>query len=262
MEKFITIIKFITYIFRSKGIHTIHSPFVYQLMDNVFKDKKKYPEYNIIELARQNFLQNVSLIEVEDFGTGGIKEKKYTIKICNICKNSSKNKKYGRLLFRIARYYNPETIVEFGTSLGLSTMYLSMGNKNGKVITIEGAKEIHSEALNLFTKNNILNVNAINTDFDKIISQDKFRFKNIDLVFLDGNHQKEATIRYFEYFMKLSNNNTVIILDDIHWSEGMEEAWNYIKILPSVTLTIDIFAMGLVFFRKELSKQDLVLRYV
>lgn len=262
MKKLRYLLYFVRYLLTSKGIHRIHSPFVYQLMERVFTDKKKYPEYKIVDSARHNFLKNNTIIEVEDLGAGGLKNSHYKTEVSTICRNSSKSPIYGRLLFRITRFLEPETIVEFGTSLGISTMYLSLGNRNAKLVTVEGTPEIHDLAVKSFSANNILNIEAINSDFDNIISHDKLRFENIGLVFLDGNHQKEATIRYFEYFLKLSGNNTVIILDDIHWSEGMEEAWEYIKKLPGVTLTIDIFAMGLVFFRKELSRQDLVIRFI
>jgi len=61
--------------------------------------------------------------------------------------------------------------------------------------------------------------------------------------------------------LKYANNNTIFIFDDIHWSDGMENAWKYIKANTRTTLTIDLFFVGIVFVKSELSKEDFTIRF-
>ena len=81
------------------------------------------------------------------------------------------------------------------------------------------------------------------------------------MAFIDGNHQKKPTINYFEEILKYANNNTIFIFDDIHWSQGMESAWEYIKAHEKTTLTIDLFFLGIVFIKSELSKENFIIRF-
>ena len=81
-----------------------------------------------------------------------------------------------------------------------------------------------------------------------------------DLVYFDGNHQKQATLDYFEKLLPKVHNDTVFIFDDIHWSREMEEAWEEIKQHPAVKVTVDTFFWGFVFFRKEQEKEHFVIR--
>jgi predicted O-methyltransferase YrrM len=79
-------------------------------------------------------------------------------------------------------------------------------------------------------------------------------------VFVDGNHQKEATLRYFKLCLPKVHENSLLIFDDIYWSRGMKEAWNEIKAHPEVTVTVDLFWIGLVYFRKGQVKEDFVIK--
>jgi len=81
-----------------------------------------------------------------------------------------------------------------------------------------------------------------------------------DLIYFDGNHQKEASLHYFEKLLPLAHNDSVFIFDDIHWSREMEEAWEQIKAHPRVRVSIDTFYWGLVFFRKEQEKEHFSIR--
>jgi len=83
----------------------------------------------------------------------------------------------------------------------------------------------------------------------------------IDLVYFDGNHQKEPTLNYFHTCLQKAHKNSLFIFDDIHWSDGMEEAWEQIKKHDRVHLTIDLFQFGIVFFEKEMPKQHFILKF-
>ncbi|MFZ9719521.1 MAG: class I SAM-dependent methyltransferase, partial [Chitinophagaceae bacterium] len=73
----------------------------------------------------------------------------------------------------------------------------------------------------------------------------------LDFVFIDGNHAYAPTLRYFNAMLPFVHSGTVMILDDIHWSAEMEKAWQAISNHSAVTLSIDLFFVGILFFREE-----------
>lgn len=231
--------------------HGIHSPFVFDFIIHVLNDKTPYPEYKKIENIRSELRQNNRLIEVEDFGAGSSLTPFKSRKINDIARSSLKSKKFAQLLFRIAKYYQRKNIVELGTSLGITTSYLASANNDSTVHSLEGAKNIASIARHNFKKAGLENIVLLEGNFDLTLPQLFERTAIPDLIFIDGNHRKEPTLNYFEIFLKKTDHQSIFIFDDIHWSKEMEEAWEAIKTHPSVTLTIDLFFIGLVFFKKD-----------
>ena len=183
-------------------------------------------------------------------------------KVSEIAKSALKPKKFSQLLFRMVNFYQPRNILELGTSLGITTSYLANGNLAGEVITMEGSHEIANVARRNFVSLNLKNIQLIEGDFDKTLPSIKNQFSVVDLAFIDGNHRKEPTLNYFKQILNCSTQSTILIFDDIHWSREMEEAWKEIQSHNSVTLTIDLFFIGLIFFRKENKvKQHFVIRF-
>jgi len=256
--------KYFYYYFKAqngKG-HGIHSPFVFDFIIHVLNDKKKYDCYSKIESLRKELLGNNDSIEVEDFGAGSAVIPFKNRKIKDIASTSLKKKKYAQLLFRIAKYYRCKNIVELGTSLGISTSYLASANDNSNVITLEGSHNIAKIALHNFRKIGLHTIELVEGDFEKTLPLAIDRIKNVDLLFIDGNHRKEPTLAYFNSFLKIYGPQSIFIFDDIHWSEGMEEAWKQVQQHDSVTLTIDLFFIGLVFFSNDFKvKQHFTIRF-
>jgi predicted O-methyltransferase YrrM len=256
--------KYLHYYFAAsngKG-HGIHSPFVFDFIKNVLNDKKNYECYYSVEQKRKKLLNDSTVIEVEDFGAGSsvIKTNKRVVK--NIAQSSLKPKKFSQLLFRMVNYYQPKTIVELGTSLGITTAYLANGNKKATVFTCEGAKNIAQIAQQTFTTLDIQNINLTEGDFTKTLSPLLSQLKNIDFAFVDGNHRKAPTLDYFEKLLSVSNPSTMLIFDDIHWSAEMEAAWEIIKQHPHVTLTMDLFFIGIVCINPTIkAKQHFTIRF-
>ncbi len=244
----------------SKGFG-IHSPFLFDLITKVFDDKTEKFAYRKIDLLRNELLKSSEKITVNDFGAGSKLFKSNIRNVADVAKYSSVKKKYGELLFRIAEYFKPKTILELGTSFGLSSAYLAMGNSNSKVVTIEGCKQTSAIAQDNYFLLGIKNITLVNGKFEDILPLSFFDLGTLDLVFFDGNHTKSATLNYFNQCVNYSNNDSVFIFDDIHWSIEMEEAWNEIKQNKKVTLTIDIYQFGIVFFKKQLQKQDFIIKY-
>jgi predicted O-methyltransferase YrrM len=251
---------YLQFLWHSKNEHAVHSPFVFTLLTKCFYDKKSKTEYVILKNYRKSLLANKNTIEVTDFGAGSKVFKSNTRVISMIAKTAGISPKRAELLFRITNYFQPENILEIGTSLGLATSALSLGNLKAKIITLEGCPETANQCQLQLQKFNIKNVELVITEFGEYL-QSKNLISNIfNLIYIDGNHSKKATLEYFELLLPTITNETVWIFDDIHWSPEMEEAWKIIKKHPKVTVTIDTFQWGLVFFRREQPKEHFVIR--
>ena len=251
---------YLNFLWNSKNQHGVHSPFVFNLVTKCFYDKKNYPEYSILKNYRNSLLQNKNTIEVKDFGAGSRVFKSNTRAINQIAKNAGITSKRSELLFRIVNYFQPENILEIGTSLGLASAALTLGNKKGRITTLEGCTNTMSIAKNQCQLQNLNNIEFVNTKFEAYLSNYILNTEHYQLIYFDGNHSKKATLDYFELLLPTITNNTVWIFDDIHWSVAMEEAWEIIKKHPKVTVTIDTFQWGIVFFRSEQEKEHFVIR--
>ena len=258
------LLKYLQYYFSAsngKG-HGMHSPFVFEFITKVLNDKTAYPEYEKVETLRHQLLNDHTVLEVEDFGAGSVIDKKKKRSISSIAKNAAKPKKFGQLLFRMVKYYQPATILELGTSLGISTSYLSLARSEAKLITMEGSKEIAEVAKRNFRNLETRNIEIIEGNFDNTLSPVVHNLPAVDLAFIDGNHRQEPTERYSKELLAKTNNDSILVFDDIHWSSEMEEAWETIKNNAAVTSSIDLFFIGIVLFRKEFKeKQNFVIRF-
>ena len=242
--------------------HGIHSPFVFSFIKNVLNDKKRYACYHTIEKERHALLKDNSFIEVADFGAGSTVIKTNSRRISKMAASSLKPRKYAQLLFRMSQFYKPETILELGTSFGITTAYLASGSPAATVFTLEGAPAIAALAKQHFEKMRLQQIRLLMGRFDETLPQVLQTIKKVDMVFIDGNHRKEPTMQYFESIRRYAGPSTIFIFDDIHWSKEMEEAWEQISLHPDVTLTIDLFFIGIIFINPDFKiKQQFRIRF-
>jgi predicted O-methyltransferase YrrM len=251
---------YIKFLWHSKNEHAVHSPFVFTLLTKCFYDKKFKPEYSILENYKNELLQNKNTIEITDFGAGSRVFKSNTRQIAQIAKTAGISPRRAQLLYRIVNYFQPKNILEIGTSLGLATSALSLGNPKALITTLEGCPNTMNQCQLQLQKFNINNVNCITTEFTNYFKSFDFRLSTFDFIYFDGNHSKKATLDYFELLLPTITNETLWIFDDIHWSADMEEAWQIIRKHPKVSVSIDTFQWGLVFFRYEQPKQHFIIR--
>ena len=242
--------------------HGIHSPFVYDLVSSVLNDNRYYYAYEEIERVKNNLLEDKRILIVNDFGAGSSNRGNENKIISEIAGKAVSKQKFGRLLFRLANYYNARTIFEMGSSLGISTAYLASADKLSNVISIEGSSEISGIAKETFSQLDLTNIKLVTGNFDEKLETLIADNPPSDLVFIDGNHRKKPVLEYFEKFLKKISKTSLIIIHDIHWSREMEEAWAIIQRHPKVKMSIDIFSAGLVFFRDEFKvKQQFIIRF-
>lgn len=240
----------------AKTRHGLHSPFIYRLVDTVIYDKSSKKVYAEVEATRKNLLANDQTITVIDLGAGSHINNNRKKKISDIAAHALKPPKLAQLLYRITADLQPKNVIELGTCLGITTIYLQKAAPEAKVYTLEGSPETAAVAKEVFTKAGLNNIELITGNFDDTLPGIISNLDKVDFVFVDGNHQKDATLKYFEWCLPKAHENTLLIFDDIYWSEGMKEAWEQIKAHPRVTVTVDLFWIGLVFFRKGQVKED------
>ncbi|NDP26776.1 MAG: class I SAM-dependent methyltransferase [Flavobacterium sp.] len=260
---------YLKFLWNSKNEHAVHSPFAFNLITKCFYDQKSKPDpsgseqakqYQVLKNYRNSLLENKSTIEVTDFGAGSKVFKSNTRQISKIAKTAGISSKRAKLLFRIVNYFQPETVLEIGTSLGLATSALALGNPKASIVTLEGCQNTLAIARNQLQLLNVKNVELVLTEFGDYLDSENLKSQIYNLIYVDGNHSKTATLEYFELLLPTITNDSVWIFDDIHWSPEMEEAWEIIKNNPKVTVTIDTFQWGLLFFRREQPKEHFTIR--
>ena len=174
-------------------------------------------------------------------------------------RNASKPHSVSKILFEIVNYFPIQNSIEIGTSLGISTLYIAHAKKNTPVYTLEGCPETAKIAQENFKNHQLNNIQLIQGNFNATLQPLVNSLTQVDFVFFDGNHQKQPTINYFEICLQKAHEKSVFVFDDIHWSEEMEQAWAYIKNHPKITVTIDLFWIGIVFFRTEQVKEHFII---
>ena len=240
----------------------MHSPFVFEFITKVLNDNRSYYCYATIEELRSRLKQNNTTLTIEDFGAGSRVASHHQRTVASIAKSALKPTKFSQLFFRIVDHYQPQNIVELGTSLGITASYMASAKPNAQLITMEGAKAVAAVAKSNFKSLGLTNIKVVEGNFDNTLHGVLQKLPQVDLAFVDGNHRKIPTIQYFEQLLAKSNDNTILVFDDIHWSAEMEEAWAAIQQHPRVTLTVDLFFIGLVFFRPEQKvKQHFTVRF-
>jgi len=250
--------QYIKFLFKSTNKYGVHSPFVYDLITKCFYDKTNYSAYKQLKDYKKYLLNNHNKIVVTDLGAGSKITNRNTRVVSQIAKNVGTTVKRAKLFFRLNKYFKFNTVLELGTSLGIATHAISLANPKAKITTIEGCPNISEFTKDSFKQFKLENIQVLTGNFSNKI--ETLKHNTYDLIFFDGNHQKEATINYFETLLETAHNDSVFIFDDIYWSKEMTEAWETIIKHPKVTVSIDTFFWGFVFFRSEQKKEHFIIR--
>jgi predicted O-methyltransferase YrrM len=252
--------KYFEYYWKASNVHNVHSPFIYDFIQDVLDTNKLYGSFNAIEHERRILLTNHNLISTQDFGVGSKTLNSTKREISDIAKSVLSNQKKCRCLFNLVNKFQSKNILELGTSLGISTLYLASANTSSKVTTIEADPNVWKLARVLFERSKVNNIDCINGKFEDVLEPTLQKLKEVDLAYIDGNHSYKATMDNYNLIKKYINKNSIIILDDIYWSEGMTKAWEEIKKDTAVKLSIDIYDYGFLFFNPDLgAKKDCVI---
>lgn len=251
---------FLSHFMNEVNEHSLHTPFLYDLYTKAIKSDKLNGDFSEIELIRSKMLLDNTVIKISELGAGSKKNPHTERAIADIAKNSLTLPKYSQLFYRLVKYFNVRNIVELGTSFGINTLYLAKFEAT-KVYTFEGCENTAEIAKTNFEKYGSKNIEIIVGNLDHTLSSFLNGSIKPDMIYIDANHQFDATMRYFELILKNKHDQTFVIIDDINWSSGMQKAWNAIKRHPEVMLSLDLFRCGIVFFKHDLTKQHFFLKF-
>lgn len=243
--------RFLKFYWQAQTKYTIHSPFVFSLIEEVIEDNRRYYDFSALERLRIISERNTTTLNVTDLGAGSRVNNTASRSIASIVKSAVSPQWQCEFLFRLVHYLQPKNRLELGTSLGISSLYQYIPLRKAPFYTLEGCPNIAQVAASNFKKLKATQIKQLVGDFNHTLPQALEKMQRLDYVFIDGNHQMKPTLSYFETCLKYSHQDTVFVLDDIYWSEEMQLAWETIKAHPSVTLSIDLFFVGLIFLRAE-----------
>lgn len=259
------LLSFLRYFFSATNAHGIHSPFIYELYTSVIRVRKKYYVFDELNSYRNELAGDNSQLQLMDLGAGSLNHKSVDlqqVRMKDIYKRSCHNTKDTELLYRMVLHFQPRHILELGTCLGVSTLYLAKANKHASVYTLEGNPDYAAQARKAFIHYQAQNIALIEGNIHQTLAILMDRIPSLDFAFLDAHHAYEPTLQFFKTCLTKVHTNSVIILDDIHWSPDMERAWETIKAMDQVKQTVDLFQFGIVFFKPGQVKEHFVLRYI
>lgn len=262
MSRYYTILSFFNHRIHSRRWDSFHSPYLFKLFNYSCDDKIIFPEMEKIESLRKKWIHSQETIKGTDYGAGMTNGgKRHDRRISSIARQSLSLPFQCRFLYRLMTLIKPAVCVEFGTSLGITTSYLSYGVDEGKIISIEGDPIIASMAQNIFDELQIKNITSIHSTFEDFIKKDLGNLEKIDFIFLDGNHRAGPLLSYYQALRPHIKSETIIMIDDIYWSSDMNVGWKSLIEMPEVTQSVDCFQFGLLFFSPYfIAKQNHIVR--
>jgi predicted O-methyltransferase YrrM len=254
---------YLKYRVNARSAHGVHSPFVYKFITELLEsDNDAYYQFKELAALRKELLQDDSVIEITDFGAGSKIFKDNKRKVSDLVRYGTSKTKFSELYFKLVNFTNSQFIIELGTSIGLNTLYLAKANSSATVFTLEGCSELAKFSKSLFEKQKAKNISLINDTFEKAFPMLLNEIPQLDLLYVDGNHNYASTMNYFKSGLEKKHDHSVFVFDDINWNDEMKKAWGEIKDHPEVTLSLDLFYVGIIFFRKEQKeKEHFVLKY-
>lgn len=249
--------EYIKYSCKAKGRHGTHSPFIYKMVDECFKITIKHKDKQQIKLLISQLSSDKRNIRFSDFGAGS-KTLKHERRISSVLKNSSSKGKYAKLFYQLSAFYQPQQILEFGTSLGIGTIHFAKGNPMAKITTVEACPETAKIAIENFEKTETGNIRLLNKTFEDFLKKESLPV--YDLIFIDGHHDGIALLRYVDLLEQYIDDDAFIILDDIRWSDSMFSSWKKLKSDNRFNVSIDLFRMGILLKRSGQKKEHFTIR--
>lgn len=250
--------EYINYWIKGKNRHGVHSPFVYDFNDKCMRTevpksvRSSYSKYySLLRSSHQK-------ITVEDFGAGS-KKLGNERKVRSIAKVSGNSAKYAMLIYRIVNFYKPQNILELGTSLGISTLMMRLGNDAAKIDTVEGCTETLKITQEHFPADLKENINFHRLTFDSFLAQAS-KPKKYDFVFIDGDHRGKSVLQLLDSLKVLTHDETIIVLDDIRWTKDMQSMWYTLIRSGKYHVSIDLFKMGILLPRMHQATENFILR--
>lgn len=217
--------RLISWYWQAKTAFSVHSPMVYQFCEAVLDDHRWYYAFETIEVERRRLQQDTSLLPNPGFGAGSHAGSAEENEVRTILKTSSSQPWKGRLLFRICKWWQPDIIIEFGTSLGISASYLASAKQNAPLYAIDGNAAGLAIAQTLWNALQLTNIHPVPTRFQDAWQHLPNLKNQRVLIFLDGDHKSEHVSKLLDAISLHCTKPFLVIIDDIRWSADMENGW-------------------------------------
>jgi hypothetical protein len=240
----------------AKTRYDLHSPFVAELAAQVLEDRRSFYAFSDIEIARHRWRFDREAIPASNLGAGSLVNAGGPRSAGDILHSSAVDAETGRRLFRLAHWQKPATLLELGTSQGISTAYLASADRQARVFSIEGNPPLAEKAKTHFAELGLENIEVTAGSFEERLPAVLKKMERVDLLFIDGDHRETALLQYARQCAAYRTDDSVFVIADIHWSDEMERGWAQLCALPEVTLSVDLFHFGLLFFKKEFRERQ------
>jgi predicted O-methyltransferase YrrM len=237
---------------------SLHSPFLFKFYNEVLKPKSPSATFESIEKLRKALLTDKRLIDLQDPGAGSLVSRSQQRTVGSIAKHSLSSPSFCSFLYQLVEFQQPKHTLEIGTSLGISAAYMDKAS-SGQLTTIEGSPAIAAIAKDTFDHLGCQNIRLIKGKAQDMLVHFIQTTPKLDLAFIDAHHSEEATLLFFETLCRSLHQQSIVVIGDIHWSAGMERAWRQLTQHDAVTLSVDIFHAGILFFNPDLRKEKEVL---
>jgi len=214
-------------------------------------DDRYFYAFDEAEFLREQLLKKKEKMKMIDLGAGSKKGNSQEKLISVVAKNSLSSPWQCQMMFKLIEHIKADQILEIGSSLGISSLYLAKANKQSKVYSLEGNHDSITIAKNMAAQSKTKNIRFTEGNFDNTLDKVLEKMDQVDVAFVDGNHRYEATVRYTKSILEKSHFKTAIVIDDIYWSDGMTKAWNELKNLGQVKASLDFFYFGILFLNPD-----------
>lgn len=252
---------YLTHRLVAKTRHGTHSPFVYKLTDEVIYDfSAKKIDDSVEQQRKKLFDDDSSLILTENNEClGQLKLQQTTVK--RLAKKLTNKKEVDRLIYRLVANRQPAVSLQIGTGLGVSAAYFSMANSRNPVKIIECEPEFSTVAQRIFSNLGIDNVELRTGNLQQLLHHTLLNSTKLDIVYFNKFKDGETLFNLFGLCLAKADENSMFIIKGIYSDPSTKTMWAKIKELPEVTVTVDLFWIGLVYFKKDQAEEHFKIKF-
>jgi predicted O-methyltransferase YrrM len=248
--------RWFSFYLNARTLYDVHSPFVAKLVAHVVEDTRWYYAFSLIESRRRAWQKDKTPIALKPLGAGSMVNQQPIRLAGELLRSNAVDAETGRRLFRLVTLFAPETLVELGTAQGISTAYLSLARQGTIIHTLEGNPAVADLARRHFAEIPLVNIKSATGNFSDCLPKVLDEIKTLDFLFVDGDHTAASTLSYYRQCLTRKSNNSVFVFADIHWTAEMEGAWQQLCAMPEVTLSVDLFHLGILFFNPDFKEKQ------
>lgn len=241
--------QWLRYYFGAKTIYNLHSTFETQAAQVMLEDRRNFYVFSFAKMLRGQLTSNALVVEYDDLGAPSMAMSGKKRSLGKIARHTAVNPETGKRLFRLVQWLKPQTMLELGAGLGVSTLYQAAAARNSIFIALEGQTALAARTAQHIREYGFDKVTVRAGLFKDTLPEALRSLQKLDYLFIDGDHRYEAVKANFYSCQPFFTENAVVVIADIHWSEGMLKAWHELRQSKGVSLSIDLYDIGILFFR-------------